>query len=62
MQQLSDSVTISTVTISIIVPVYSGDEYLARVPLGRVFKHLSCIPRSADVMTSGLGLGISVDV
>ena len=29
MQQLSDSVTISTVTISIIVPVYSGDEYLA---------------------------------
>jgi len=29
MQQLSDSVTILTVTISIVVPVYSGDEYLA---------------------------------
>lgn len=29
MQQLCDSVTISTITISIVVPVYSGDEYLA---------------------------------
>ncbi len=28
MQQLSDSVTISTVTISIVVSVYSGDEYV----------------------------------
>lgn len=29
MQQLSDVAAISTVTISIVVPVYSGDEYLA---------------------------------
>jgi glycosyltransferase involved in cell wall biosynthesis len=29
MQQLSDTVTISTITFSIVVPVYSGDEYLS---------------------------------
>ena len=29
MQQLSDTVTISTITFSIVVPVYSGEEYLS---------------------------------